>query len=774
MVLLAGSAFAQSPAKPAGQASPALAAAAQAQASPAPAATPQAEASPVGVEEIVVTAQKRAQFSQQVPIALTAFTSSTLRFRAIDDLSDLQMQVPGMAFSSDESGGQQIFIRGIGIDDTSGTIESPIATYVDGVYQTRTFRAPTLGIDVDRVEVLKGPQGTLFGRNATGGAVNIILKPPEDEYAGEIRGGTGSYGQWLTQGAFTGPLIKNILDFRISGAVARDGGWIENLNSGRDVNDHLEGDGRVALAFHPTDNFSADYELLLSKIVGGGVAPQTTNIEMGTPAIQKEAGLPITIPPSDYVNGNNPWKGKFTAFPFSGDMENTQNSLTLNWDYAPWAQIKSISAFQEHSLTQSFPIDAASYPIVNFSDRNLDDKFFSQEFDLNGNHNFSLWREEDPITWIFGAYYGHETYVNNLPNIAIFDSEETEIEHAGETLNDVSVFGDTTIPLPFHLSLFGGVRYTYDRKSTRQTIALRAGSDGPYFPYEPAYGTCLDSKFIDNFHNISPRVGMGWAPTETLNFYVKYSEGYNAGGHYYEKCDNGYKAETLDTIEGGVKARWFDGRLVVDAAGYYNKFKNFQIDQQVGIVEEVVNAPEAENWGGEFEVTAIPFENFTANAGVSVMHSQYDNFFDTNTMNPKAGPQDLSGNQMERAPNSTELIGLQYDWQVPWNRILPESTRSFLDPGPLKVRGEWFHTDYIVFYPFGKTGFAGANDVQNPYSIFNFYASLPTEDDKWSISFFAKNLTATKYFSYKIPFTWGWAGVGGQPQWFGGEIAYKF
>src|SRR5579862_878809 len=138
---------AQPAASPAAKASPAAAT------SPVAAASPQAAASPAstGVEEIVVTAQKREQLSQQVPIALTAITADNIRFRNIEDLSDLAMQVPGMQYAEDLVGGQQIFIRGIGVDDTSNDIESPIATYVDGVYQTRTFRAPTLGVDLERI-----------------------------------------------------------------------------------------------------------------------------------------------------------------------------------------------------------------------------------------------------------------------------------------------------------------------------------------------------------------------------------------------------------------------------------------------------------------------------------------------------------------------------------------------------------------------------------------------------------------------------------------------
>src|ERR1700683_463442 len=698
--------------------------------------TPQAKASP-GVEEIVVTAQKREELSQQVPIALTVFSASQIQFRGIDQLSDLALQVHGMRYEMDQTAGSQIFIRGIGVDDNTDDLESPIATYVDGVYQTRTFRAPTLGVDLDRIEVLKGPQGTLFGRNATGGALNITLKPPSDDFTGTVKLGTGSYGQYLTEMSASGPLIKKILDLRISGAVSRDGGWIVNEVNGRTINDHLEGDGWVALSFHPLDNLSVDYELLLNKLVGGGAAPVSTNIQLLSPRLQLQ-DLWFVVPARDYINGNNPWENK-DSFPTSANKENTQNSGTVKWDVAPWLSVENILAFQQHTIGHdSHTADGIAYPLGDFGNipgtndtgggYDANDRFASEELNLVGS---TKW-----INWVVGGYYGYENTSLAFPSGENFNNEITDHLFGRETLNTFSLFGDGTVPLPFHLSAFGGVRYTYDRKTQDQSIIIRLGTAGPYL-HGP--GECSALKFTDNFHNVSPRVGMAWALLESLNFYVKYSEGYNAGGHYTSSCDDSYKPETLGTIEGGLKGRWFDGRLTADFAGYYNKYKQFQFYQSHPPTAEMVNVPEMESWGGEVSVTALPIENVRIDLGLSLMHSQYDNFHDADPLNPAAGFQNLSGHQAVQAPNHTESVGLEYDWPIPWGRVLGESIRSFVDLGPLRLRGEWFHTDYIVFRPFDKTGFAGANDVQNPYSIFNFFATLPTEDGKWSLRFFAKN-----------------------------------
>jgi iron complex outermembrane receptor protein len=747
---------------------------------PAAAATPQAQApASKGVEEIVVTAQKREQLSQDVPIAITAFTAQTIQFRGIDDMSDLEMQVPGLQFGLDTGADQQIYIRGIGIDDASGSVEAPVATYVDGIYQTRTFRAPTLGIDVQRIEVLKGPQGTLFGRNATGGAVNILLAPPTDELSGTVKAGVGSYGQMLSQASVSGPLVKNVLDLRVSGAVSRDGGWIINAVNDRPVNDHLEGDGRVALAYHPAENLAIDYDLLLNKLVGGGVNGIATNIIV----------KPGLIPANDYINGNNPWKGKF-AFPIQGDMENTQNAVTAKWDISPSVYLKSITGFQEHTVGNgtSWPAQGVAASLEDLR-RQTWDQALTQEFNLGGTREINWWKTNQPFTWLAGAYYMHEDY-SSWYNPVIVNLKATKINlGAREKLDDYSTFGDITIPLPFNLSLFGGVRYTYDKKDTNQTESIQVSErTAPPFgkPYTPPLNipgaTCYGIRTTQDFHNVSYRVGMGWAPNEALNFYVKYSTGYDAGGHYYDSCGDNYKSETIGTVEGGVKGRFFDGRLVFDFAGYWNDYKDYQIFVEVpspiGTAVGIINAPEAETWGGEFSVTTIPFEsiqNFKANLGLSIMHSQYDALIDENPATPGAPPQNLAGQQMQRSPNHTEKVGLEYDWDVPWNRLLGAQTAHMFDLGAFRVRGEWYHTDTVIFHPFGKVGQFGEDlDVQHPYSIFNVYATLPTEDGKWSARFFAKNFLAQKYFQYKVGGASNVFGVGGAPQWFGGDITYRF
>ena len=750
---------------------------------------PHAAASPApeGIEEITVTAQKREQLSKDVPIALTAINASNIEFRGIENMTDLAQQVPGMQYGFDSGNEQQIYIRGIGVDDSAASLEAPIATYINGVYQTRTFRTDTLGLDLDRVEVLKGPQGTLFGRNATGGLINIIMKKPADELEGAVKVGGGSYGQILGEGRASGPLIKGLLDVGIAYSVQKDQGWVENRVTDRYINDHLNNSGRLAFSLHPLENLSIDYDLFLSKEVGAGVNAITTIAYQGTPAQQK-AALGLVLPRNSYLTGLNPWSVKLDSRD-AGDQENSQNDATIKWDFADWGYLKSITAFQEHALSATFDSDGTSFPLITFyPPRKDDDKTFTQELNLGGTNEW--------LTWITGAYYMHENYSTSFDyHIAYFPAtppfnktDQTLTARGRETTNSLSGFGDTTIPLPKHFSLFGGVRYTYDRKATTQTVNLAFGPPITG-PLASALGFCDGLKTIDNFHNILYRVGMGWEPTEQLNVYVKYSRGYNAGGQYYNGCNDAYKPEHLGTIEGGVKGRFFNGRLVVDAAGYWNHFTDFQVYKNLPTSSEVVNAPEAEMWGGEFQVTALPVENVQADVGISVMHSQYDKFSDFDVLKTYSltGPngvatllphtfENLAGHQMERAPNKTINVGLEYDAPIPWHSVIGDRAQGFLNLGSLRLRGEWYWSDFVIFRVYDLGGAPGSNfNRQNPYSIFNLYATLPTEDNKWSLRVFAKNFTSTKYIDYSTAEPWGQIfTVGGLPQWFGADLTYRF
>jgi iron complex outermembrane receptor protein len=727
-----------------------------------------------GIEEIVVTAQKRSELAQDVPISLTALGGQKLAFRGIEDLRDLQFEVPGLFYGTDTGANQIVAIRGISETVPEADFEAPVATYVDGVYQTRNFRSPNLGLDLKRIEVLRGPQGTLSGRNATGGAINIILEEPTEEPSGKARVGVGNYGQATLQGIASGPLIKGgLLSGRMAAAFDHYGGDVENIFPGRVtpkyINGYYDGTGRLALRFRPLESLTADLSILANKKTGGGVPAPTVLTKIGTPAQEAQGTIFPPTDPNSFVGPRHPHKVKLNR-PQNGDLENYQIAFTVVWDFG-WASLKSITAYQNHSVFMKYDVDGSSRDVVWVSHRNDSSKAISQELNFLGT---TRW-----FTWLAGTHFMSEDFRSIIDPIFLPSHGAGVGLVSGirghEPLETYSFFGDATVPLPKGFKLFGGMRYTHDTKTMNQTERLRAGGGllglpiGPFVPPVTEPGnqfatTCNDLKLKDSFSNWSPRYGLQWDATEDVNIYAKESFGYNAGGHYFAVCNNPYKAETLDTIEGGIKTRWFSGRLVANVSLFRNKFRNFQILKAIGLSSFVVNAPSAETTGSEFELIGLPTEALTLNAGISLLHSKYVKFVDTDDTNPNAGLQDLAGKQLSNAPNYTVNLGAEYAWPIP-GQWFGSSTFN-----TLRLRGQWFHTDYILFRPFGDS-----EDKQKNYSIFSLFAAVTSRDEKFELRAFAKNVTDTQYFGFKFAFPWGYRiGVGGPPRIVGTELTFKF
>jgi iron complex outermembrane receptor protein len=452
-----------------------------------------------------------------------------------------------------------------------------------------------------------------------------------------------------------------------------------------------------------------------------------------------------------------------------GDLENTQGALNVKWDL-PWFSLKSITGLQDHNLSNKWDSDGMAADVVFFRTRTASSTAFSQEFNLIGSNQW--------INWLAGSHVMSEHFSSNFAPIFLprhaFGVGLTAGALGTEKADSYSFFGDATVNLPWKFKAFGGLRWTHDKKITVQTVYLRAGSGlipsmGPVVP--SAAGTCENIKFKDTFTNLSPRYGLSWEPTEDINLYAKESFGYNAGGHYFNGCNNGYKAETLDTIEVGAKTRWFEGRLVANISLFANEFKDFQVFKVIGSSSLVQNAPLAKMQGAEFEFTAIPLEQLTINGGLSLLRSYYVTFEDIDVANPNAGTQNLHGNQLNSAPNYTFNLGAEYAYPLPgqWPRF------GSIALNTLRLRGEWYLTDYIIFRPYNGTGYGGAEDRQKGYQLFNLYTTLSSPGDKYELRFFVKNLTNTEYYGYKIAAAWGQRlGVGAMPRWFGVEITASF
>jgi iron complex outermembrane receptor protein len=454
-----------------------------------------------------------------------------------------------------------------------------------------------------------------------------------------------------------------------------------------------------------------------------------------------------------------------------GDAENFQPTLNVVWDFSSWASLKSITGYQDHQLFQNYDVDGNARDLVDFLHHREWTHAVSQEFNLYGS---TQW-----FTWLAGSLYMIEHYNENFYPVSVPEEAGgvglTIKQRATERVNSYSFFSDGTVPLPKNFKLFGGLRFTDDKKTMDQTFFLRAGGGNLGVPVIPIdiplpNESCHHLVHKDSFTNLSPRYGVQWEPNAQINVYAKRSFGYNAGGENAANCANPYKAETLDTIETGVKSRWFEGRLVANVTLFRNEFKDFQIfkfvEQNPGVpltTALLINAPRAEMLGGEFEFVVAATEQLTLNAGLSLLHSEYVKFEDIDDRTPGGPFQDLSGRQLSNAPNHTVNLGAEYTWPIA-ARWLGEGSFYL---STFRLRGEYYHTDYIVFRPFGHKD----DGSQKNYSIVNFFATVASRDEKYELRVFGKNLTDSQYFGFMAPGGTASIGIaGGPPRTFGIEL----
>ncbi len=690
------------------------------------------------VEEIIVTAQKREASIQDVPIAMTALGGEDASFRGIRDLFDLQRHVPGLEVGERE-GNSTVSIRGVGLNVEFGNVEGSTAIHIDGHYQTRVTSG-VLGLnDLERVEVLRGPQGTLYGRNATAGALNLILKKPTDEFEAMARVGYGSFDTRTLFGVVSGPVIPGLLNARIYGEYDETDGFIRNLTLDRDVGDRDGFGGRLALAFFPLDDLTVDLSILGRK---DQVAP--TVVLAKPPRADLEARLTIVPPttPDQYVVGD-PYAVKEQR-KSRGHKETADLTTTITWK-TPWMTVKSLTGAQYHYLDFNYEADATSRSAFHFDGRRDRSISVSQELNLSDTLD-GPWGTK--LDWLLGAYFLDDRYDTYIPVdinaaaaglglLVLGEGDQVDRAYAG--------FGDATLWLLPWLRAFGGVRQSFEDKELFQNFHAFVGPDNiPVPPIPPVIQDLAQVSLCENvtlntsFDQLSPRYGLQVDAMEGLMLYAQRSLGFKAGGANPFACDNIYDPEDVDSKEIGFKSTWFDGNLTANFAYFSNDFTNFQVLKSQGLEAPVVNAKGASIDGAEIEIRAAPFAGLSnalsplvLNVAGSWLHARYDEFFDTDPANPDVGAQDLEGNHLNRAPDYTVNVGLEYEWPVPIAHF-----------GPLRLRGEWYRTDDVWYRPYGSP-----DDIQEGFSLWNAYASLTDASGHVELRFIGKNLADQGYYS---------------------------
>jgi len=712
------------------------------------------------IEEIVVTAQKRESSIQDAPFAISALSGEDAEFRAVGSAADLQFQVPGLNVS-EASSATLISIRGVGSNVDSGATEPAVAVHIDGVYQPRPSTGP-LGLnDLDRVEVLKGPQGTLYGRNATGGVVNYLLKKPTNEFEGLFKLGLGNYDKRSAVGIVSGPLVGDVLKGRLLAEWDEDGGWVEDETSGTISDDRSGYGGRVALSWLPLEPLSVDLSVLYRYDDGAGVTPRDVCLAPPDPEIERNQGVVPPTNPEDCLQGE-PHKRKISHLPY-GERDTLNAALSAVWDFGD-INLKSVTGYQDHEYLISYDVDSLARDILYVAPKHDTSKALSEELSA-----FGTWGD---LQWLAGGYYFDGEYTPDLKVEvpAVAGGLNVFLKEVGTT-KAVAVFTDLTYALTDSIRVGGGVRLLRDKKHALQTNQYEALGGAVPFPgtVPGVLAECENAPVSLEFKEMTPKFNAQWDALDSATLYANYAVGFQSGGTNFSSCGDTYDPEENTSVEVGLKSNWFERRLVVNAALFQTDYKNFQIMKTEGFAANVINAPKAQIRGGEVELTALLTDQLVFNAAVSMLDAHFEEFCDQDPAVPDdqepqdcptgEGGRNLAGVQLSRSPDYTINLGAEYSWELPL---------QFAQH--LRVRGEWFKTADQIYRPFGSP-----HDGQEGYTIVNAFLSLARTDERLELRLFGKNLQDTEYFLYKIANSFGQRyGTAGEPRRFGAEVVVRF
>jgi iron complex outermembrane receptor protein len=698
-----------------------------------PASAEEPDANPDGLPDIVVTAQKRSENLQRVPLAVTAISEKTIEAANITNADQLVSLIPGLQINHGSSNAAP-FLRGIGTN--SGTIgnEPAVATYVDGVYRPSPAGSVYSYNSVERIEVLKGPQGTLFGRNAAGGVINVVTKDPSAEPYFKANLGYGNFNTFSGDFYASGGLTKGVsMDLSVLYSHQGDG-WGKNVATGQDAFLSNEISVRSKLLLEPWSRtritLIGDYDRSRYD-VGAGEAIAVGLNKVGIPHVGGFYDISSDLSPYNYQK-------QYGA------------SLKLEQDF-DWAKFTSITAWRDVQSPSLLELDGSSSPYVTY-DFVGKEKTFTQEFNLQS-------ASSSKVSWIVGSYYFNDDARYNplITKGSAFGLGPTGgfVVNAGQKTRSLAGYAQVTVPLfsdKTHVT--GGIRYTSDVKYlTASRSVLLTGAALPYtfasgFPFRVHQPKLTYKASLD--HSFTPEVMA----------YISYSRGYKSGNYNLTNPTQfPTKPETLDAYEIGLKTQLFDNILRANFSAFYYKFHDKQVQAFVGTASVQTNAAEAEYKGVEAELTFAPVKGLNIVGSLTYTDSQYLKypnavFFTRLAAGGFGSPfsADASGNQVAFVDPLTATLSVQYTGKTSIGTFSGQVTGNY-------------HSSYFFDPQEGAT--------QPAYTTLDANLSLTLPSSRFTVSVWGKNLGAAKYYSQRAWSTTGDLYNPGVPRTFGIRLGYK-
>ncbi|AHE52792.1 TonB-dependent receptor [Sphingomonas sanxanigenens] len=648
-----------------------------------------------GDGDIIVTATRQETRLQDTPLAISAYTAEQMERSGTRDLRDIVTFTPGLTIGTGEGqGAVPISIRGVGQNDLGIGADAPIAVYLDGVYLARPYMNLFDLVDVERIEVLRGPQGTLYGRNATGGAINVITRRPGRDVVVEAAARYGNYDAWGAQALAMAPLGPT-LSGKIAISASRHDGYTRRLPTGDDLDPERSFAIRGALRWQPDDRL--DVQL---------------NADRGyhdMPVVVHNSAAPDFDPRRIALDANP-----------REDRDYWGLSLDTTLDLGS-VRLTAITGYREAKLANLIDTDASARRLVHFGQYD-ETAQFSQEVRASSAGGGRL-------QWLAGLYHFREDADTFSPIYLDFTTilglplPTTQHIDASNRTRAVAAFGQASYRITDRLSLSAGLRWSRETKTF--TFLQQFTVDIP-----PIFTSFPRSRQKTRWSDLSPRIAVDYRPNDRLLLYASYSEGFKSGGStsvslITTPLPNIFAPEALEAFEAGAKGDWLDGRLRVSATAFHYDYKNLQVRTADDLGFLVVrNAATASIDGFEFELTAHPVGRFQINAVAALLDARYDRFVDPVSL------VDYSGDRLNRAPDVKIGLGLQNGFALG-------------DRGELMLRGEYEYMSRIYHQPGENRLFSRA-----PTNLFNARIAFTAPDRRWSVALFGKNLTNERYIGH--------------------------
>lgn len=687
-----------------------------------------------GPDDIVVTARKRSEDLQTVPAAVTALSAEAIETRQLSSISDIVTNVPNLVFSQ-QYGVALVAIRGVAPDGGFTSLDPSVALHIDGVYQPRPGSMNLALTDLDSIEVLRGPQGTLYGRNATGGVINFRLRRPTDTLEASLSALYGSYDRRRVKGLVSGPVTDGV-SARLSGLIEKRRGYGKNLLTGNRYDDEDNLGGRLALRAEPTSNLTIDFSgyYFLQRVKG----PQIEALSGYDPhgRLRAVLPLPVTLKPHHVYEYLDP----------STRNENWGVTGNIAWDVSDHLTLTSITGLVRSDTRQLYDtvpaaINYARQLATNRSEYVSQEVNLAIDFGTLGNIVAGLYfgREDNRAFVLTDAPIGLIANVT-APLSLPFTLNQQSTTHA--------VFGDATINLAQRLRLLAGLRYNRDAKDAFQSAAFSC--------------TGLQSRL--KYDSLTGKAGLQYDLADRVMLYAQYQTGFKAGGFNQSVCGDDFQPEKIKSYEGGIRARTDDGSLTLNITGFSSDFTNLQVSAVVPVAGipsiRIENAAAAKIKGIEVEGLVRPTRAVRFNVSATYLDARYVDYttVNSNAINPSDRvPVNLSGNQITKAPKITVSVGGEADFDVGGITVTP--------------RVELYLSSRIFYTPFHD-----APLTQPAYTVANAFLTISPPNGRIRASLYAKNFTDTAYIvGGSVSGNVGnYRGFYNEPATYGGELSFSF